>query len=106
MLCPNRQPAGEANYQETPIVVNSSHSGSIKLSGGYTTVRGARKYCSRQLRDFAGEAAIAASPRRMVIYADTRPLPDSVLIIHGRTAGAFTRMPFFFPKARIASRAT
>lgn len=52
------------------------------------------------------EAAIAASPRQVVAQAETRPLPELGLIIHGRTAGALTRIPFFFPKARIASRAT
>ncbi len=52
------------------------------------------------------EAAIAASPPQVVPQAETRPLPELGLIIHGRTAGALTRIPFFFPKARIASRAT
>lgn len=43
---------------------------------------------------------------QVVPQAETRPLPELGLIIHGRTAGALTRIPFFFPKARIASRAT
>ncbi len=54
----------------------------------------------------AREAASAAPHSRKPVYGCTRPPPGLALIIHGNTAGAFTRMPFLCAKERSASRAT
>lgn len=58
------------------------------------------------LTALAREAASAAPHSRMPVYGCTRPPPGLALIIHGNTAGAFTRMPFLCAKERSASRAT
>jgi hypothetical protein len=50
------------------------------------------------------EAAIAASLVRYRVYADKRPPPERERIIQGWTPGDFTRIPFFSPKERMASR--
>ena len=58
------------------------------------------------VRNEAAERPQSQPLARKLVHGEIRPPPDFDLIIHGRTAGAFTSMPFFFAKERSASRAT